>query len=175
LACLIKVRENNRTNPNFTNVDKLFQAFVGTVIGNSSVAKSPAQPADNTSTNTGNQNQSQATPVLPLLIQGRRLKAEMTSLSTTAHVRLLVLEATAAGGSSRILHNFWVEVFWRTPAPAFNGGAIVTYFLIDPTSSTVEQSEVLSYMYDYSKFKGMHSASNPSCFWRKDPKDCPKE
>jgi hypothetical protein len=69
--------------------------------------------------------------------------------------QLLVLEATIAGGSSRIRHNFWVEVFYTTPTPSFNGGAVVTYLLIDPDSSYVTKSEVLRYMYNYGKFKNL--------------------
>lgn len=183
LACLAKVRENNRTNPNFTAIDKMFQTFLGTVIGNSSVAKSPQQSAADVSGSTNqmdtgnqsqNQNQSQATSVLPLIIQGRRLKTVLTKASTTTPVRLLVVEATEAGGSYRILHNFWVEVFWRTPTPAFNGGSIVTYFVIDPQTSMVEQSETLSYMYNFSKFKKMKSAPNPACSWEPATQKCPK-
>jgi hypothetical protein len=180
VACLLQVRENHRKNPNFTNVDKLFQAFLNTVVGNSSTAKGNSDPstpqpgpADSTAPANPNQNQSQASQVLPSLIQGRRLKAQLTTPSGSP-IRLLVLEATAAGGSYRILHNFWVELFWRTPTPAFNGGAIVTYFLIDPSNSTVEKSEVLSFVYKYSKFKEMQSAVNPGCLWQTGLQHCPQ-
>ncbi len=172
LACLMKVRDENRQNQNFTDTDKLFQTFLGTIIGASSTAKTPTlqaggpdnnNPAPNNNQNNpapnSNQNPGQANSPLALIIAGRRLKAQL--IDPTKPTKLLVLEATAAGGGYRILHNFWVEVFWRTPTPAFNGGATVTYFLIDPSTSTVEKAEVLSYMYKYSKFQKMESAPNP--------------
>ena len=171
LACLIRVRAESQGNPNFTATDKLFQTFLGSLLGNSSVAKSPAAAPAATTTTDGvtnqNQNPSPAPALLPSIIVGRRLRAQLNPSDDNKRARLLVLETTAAGGSYRLLHNFWVEVFWRTPTPAFNGGATVTYLLIDPFTSTVEKSEVLSYIFKYSKFKKMASAPNPIDSWQK--------
>jgi hypothetical protein len=173
LACLIRVRAESQNNPNFTATDKLFQTFLGSLIGSSGVAKSPAPavpaaPATTDGVTNQNQNPSPAPPaLLPSIIAGRRLRAQLNPSNDNKRARLLVLETTAAGGSYRLLHNFWVEVFWRTPTPAFNGGATVTYLLIDPFTSTVEKSEVLSYVFKYSKFKKMAPAPNPIDSWQK--------
>jgi hypothetical protein len=64
---------------------------------------------------------------------------------------VLVLEFVAGGGAYRIRHNFWIEVFWTTPDPSFNGGAIATYMLIDPCTSLVIRANTLRYMYGYGK------------------------
>jgi hypothetical protein len=172
LACLIRVRAESQSNPYFTNTDKLFQTFLGSLFGSSSVAKSPAPtapaaPATTDGVTNQNQSPSPAPALLPSIIVGRRLRAQLNPSDDNKRARLLVLETTAAGGSYRLLHNFWVEVFWRTPTPAFNGGATVTYLLIDPFTSTVEKSEVLSYVFKYSKFKKMASAPNPIDSWQK--------
>lgn len=169
LACLIRVRAESQGNPNYTATDKLFQTFVASLIGSSSLAKNPAPAAPATTDGATNQNQnpSPAPAVLPSIIVGRRLRAQLNPSSDEKRARLLVLETTAAGGSYRLLHNFWVEVFWRTPTPAFNGGATVTYLLIDPLTSTVEKSETLSYVFKYSKFNKMASAPNPIDSWQK--------
>lgn len=171
LACLIRVRQESQNNSNFTNMDKLFQSFLGGLMGVSSTAKTPKDPAApdtaNQPTSPQNTNQNQAPTTLPLtlIIQGRRLKTQLIDSKGSNRARLLVIEATATGGSYRLLHNFWVEVFWRTPTPAFNGGASITYFLIDPANSEIVQSEVLSYMYKYSKFKKLLAAPNPANSW----------
>lgn len=172
LACLIRVRGESQSNPNFTATDKLFQTFLGSLIGSSGVAKNPGPAAANPPATTDGvtnqtQNSSPAPALLPALIVGRRLRAQLNPSDDNKRARLLVLETTAAGGSYRLLHNFWVEVFWRTPTPAFNGGATITYLLIDPLTSTVEKSEVLSYVFKYSKLKKMTSAPNPIDSWQK--------
>jgi len=149
LACLLNVRDEMEPEPD-SLVDKVFQLFWTSIMGTSSTTTSKATdqgnaPADGAPPQTGAPTPnapSNGPPSLMLqIVQGHRLKQQLTS---GAHV--LVIEATAAGGSYRIRHNFWVELFYTTPTPSFNGGAVVTYMLIDPATSVVEQSEVLRYM-----------------------------
>jgi|HubBroStandDraft_6_1064221.scaffolds.fasta_scaffold85499_3 hypothetical protein len=92
-------------------------------------------------------------PLLSSIIQGHRLKFQLGADSKDASPsRILVLETTAAGGGSRIRHNFFVELFWTTPDPAFSGGAVVTFLLINPNTSATEAAGVLRYIYGYGKF-----------------------
>lgn len=67
------------------------------------------------------------------------------------------------GGSYRVLHNFWIELFWRTPRPAFNGGAVASYILFNPSDSTVAQARTLRFAYNYSKF-GSKKMTQPDNF-----------
>jgi hypothetical protein len=173
----------------FADLDKLFQVFFSTMMGTSvnlsSNISSPspvgggggaapavgggggAAPAiggggapTGTSPGAPSQgNQSTTVPLLSQIIQGHRLESQFNSDSNS---RILVLEATEAGGGSRIKHIFFGELFWTTPTPTFTGGAIVTYLLLDPSTSTVEKSEVLRFTVDYGKFHGkkIQTASN---------------
>ncbi len=104
-------------------------------------------------------------PLLSQIIQGHRLKAQFANDTNS---RVLILEATQAGGGSRIKHNFFVELFWTTPTPSFTGGAIVTYLLIDPAGSRVEKSGVLRFMVDYGRFHGK-KIQRPSNFEEEKP------
>lgn len=147
-------------------LDKIFQAFVGTVLGVSTDSTvKPAKDTQQTRDDAGDSanagagqqaskttDQNPTTPILASIIQGHRILSELKS---SDGARLLVLEVSTAGGSYRVRHNFWVELFWTTPNPAFNGGAVVTYFLINPETSSIEKSEVLRYMFDYGKFKNL--------------------
>jgi hypothetical protein len=108
--------------------------------GCTGTAQNPQEDAGQAGAATSGSAEGQVTPVKV---------TKPASLNT----RLLVLEPTEGGGSYRVFHNFWVELFWRTPKPSFNGGAIITYFLIEPCTSTVLKSEVLHYIFDFSKFK----------------------
>jgi len=161
----------------FQQFDKLFQVFFGQLMGTSVnlSSKSDSQTAggggtdggggggaqkgggsgqqddgsgDHASSNPAG-NQSASVPLLSQIIQGHRLKAQLSDDS-----RVLVVEATEAGAGSRIKHNFFVELFWTTPTPTFTGGSIITYFLINPKTSLVEDSEVLRFTFDYGKFHG---------------------
>jgi hypothetical protein len=183
LGCLLLVRNEadvkaqasaqDSQKAAFADLDKLFQVFFGTLMGTSVNLKSstgtpgggaPGGGGDQTSpgpsgTNpTGNQ--SVSVPLLSQIIQGHRLKAQF---SKDPNSRILVLEPTEAGGGSRIKHIFLVEIFWTTPTPTFTGGSIVTYLLINPTTSLVEKSEVLRFTVDYGKFHG-HKIKTPSNF-----------
>jgi hypothetical protein len=125
--------------------------------GNNPAPGNNTNPGSNPNPSPGaaNANPNPGTSALPTIIQGRRLKLQL--LDGHSDSRVLVLEATAAGGGSRIRHNFWVEVFYTTPDPAFTGGAIVTYMLLNPVTSTVESADVLRYDYTYGKFHGKKS------------------
>ena len=171
LKCIIDLRNTAmQGNKNSDYLDKLFQVFLGNVLGVS--ADSAVKPAnkdqipnensdkkDNSpDTSPGQQkptntDQSSVPPLLASIVQGHRIQTALKLSNPSS--RLLVLEATTAGGSYRIRHNFWVELFWTTPNPSFNGGAVVTYFLINPIDSSVEKSEVLRYMFQYGKFKDL--------------------
>ncbi len=131
-------------------------------------ANPQASPKGSPANDSSNQTAIQV-PALYLLVFGRRLERELKkncpspSVSGSEPVsqstpppspnHLLLVQTTAAGGSYRIRHNFWWELFWTTPTPSFNGGAVVTYYLVDPCTSTIETSGVLRYMIDYGKFK----------------------
>jgi hypothetical protein len=155
----------------FADLDKLYQVFFGTLLGTSlnvsSSSSTQAHAADQGSDNEsqpgasqggGSQsganpsaNQPPAASPLAQLIQGHRLKAQFTADPAS---RVLVLEVTEAGGGSRVKHMFFTELFWGTPTPTFTGGSIVTYLLINPTTSRVEKAEVLRFTVDYGKFHG---------------------
>jgi hypothetical protein len=184
LGCLLIVRNNAasvavvKTAPAsqaaaFAELDKLFQVFFGTLMGTSvNLSSSTTPPTSGTAPggggappgggnassptattpagNTPTGNQSASVPLLSQIIQGHRLEAKFKDTNS----RVLVIEATEAGGGSRIKHIFFVELFWTTPTPTFTGGSIVTYLLINPATSEVEKSEVLRFTVDYCKFHG---------------------
>ena len=162
LGCLFKVRAAaDPTDPGFQSLDKTFQSFIQSLMGGGGAStKDTAQKDDNGNHQNPDQqaNKPQTTPdesakgqsvsVLSTVILGRRLRAQ---LSSSAH--LLVLEATSAGGSYKTLHNFWVELFYTTPAPSFNGGAVISYMLINSSTSSVEAADVRRFMFRYGKFR----------------------
>jgi hypothetical protein len=179
LACILQVRAQaaNADPAKFQEVEKLFQSFLGNLLG-SSVASSVLTPAaapapgagGGTSTtntqigapqNPGSSNNATpltSVPVMSSIVTGRRIKEQLSNSTTcpafpSNGTKLLVLQFTAAGGAYRIRHNFWVEVFWTTPDPSFNGGAVVTYTLIDPCSSSIIKANTLRYLYGYGKPK----------------------
>jgi hypothetical protein len=61
----------------------------------------------------------------------------------------LTAKTIAAGGSIRTNHNFWVELFYTTPKPSYNGGAIVAYSVYAGDNSYLTGSTI-RYIYDYS-------------------------
>jgi hypothetical protein len=162
LGCLFRVRASaDPTDPGFPALDKTLQAFIQSLMGGAASSdpttsskdasasqdkqgvqpdKAPA-PADSSS-------KSSSSSVLGNIIQGRRLRSQLGS-----GTHILILEATTAGGSYKTLHNFWVELVYTTPAPSYNGGAVVTYMLINSSSSVVEASDVRRVMFRYGKFK----------------------
>jgi len=191
LACVLAQRNQAVGKPGFAEIDKLFQSFFGTLMnigvsGNVSTgapkAKTPSNGGDNNEGANGNPPGPQSdktnppapndgsgqsaiqSPVLFSLVLGRRLEYELRATCPSKSNHLLHVETTAAGGSYRIRHNFWWELFWTTPTPSFNGGAIVTYFLMNPCDSTVEKSDVLRYMFDYGKFKDIKPEKHGSNF-----------
>jgi hypothetical protein len=170
LACILKIRGQKVNAKGFADLDKIFQSFFANLIGVTVATSLAAQssggggggggtqpsPAAPSVPSPSNAPQLNSIPLLATIIQGHRLATQLQTPACGAgagSTKLLVLEATAAGGSYRVRHNFWVEVFWTTPSPSYNGGAVVTYLLIDPCSSAVIQSDTLRYMYDYGKFE----------------------
>jgi len=224
LACVLAKRNEVIGAPGFSEIDKLFLSFLGTVLnisasgsvtgsskanvsGSGEDKKGSADSKDGSSTTpTDKANQPAQNnaanqsfippPALFSLVSGRRLEYELretcpskssgsaegsggatgnaptttntqqkkSTPSSPGSTHLLLVETTAAGGSYRIRHNFWVELFWTTPTPSFNGGAVVTYYLINPCDSAVEKSEVLRYMIDYGKFKDIKPEEHGSNF-----------
>jgi hypothetical protein len=179
LTCLLSIRAQAATaNPQkFQDVDKVFQSFLGNLLG-SSVASSVVTPtapvggvggggaATPTTTtqvtapqNPGSNNNAApltSVPIMSSVITGRRIKQQLSNFTSCSSsggngTKLLVLESTAAGGAYRIRHNFWVEVFWTTPDPSFNGGAVTTYVLVDPCTSSIIKANTLRYVYGYGK------------------------
>lgn len=162
---------NEATNA-FAPIDKVFQAFFAGLMGASvstttSSGQDKAAAAGSTALSLASQagnpaggisNPSPAGSVLSSVVLGHRLRRELSE----SKGRILVLETVVAGGGQRIKHNFFAEVFYATPTPTFTGGAIVTYLLIDPSSSRVESANVFRFIYDYGKFHGKKSerASN---------------
>ena len=65
---------------------------------------------------------------------------------------ILSVSLDAAGGDTRTAHWFLLELFWPTPTPSYNGGAVVSYVLTD-TTGTFQVGEMLSSMYGFSKWK----------------------
>lgn len=63
----------------------------------------------------------------------------------------LYLVADVAGGSTRQLNNWVLEIFWHDPAPSFNGGAAFTYQLRDPNNQFLKGG-TLRYMSGYTKW-----------------------
>jgi len=65
---------------------------------------------------------------------------------------MISVSLDAAGGDTRIAHWFLRELFWPTPTPSYNGGAVVSYMLTD-TAGTFQVGDVMRYMYGFSKWK----------------------
>jgi hypothetical protein len=173
LSCIIATR-NEGNNSDY--IDKLFQLFIGNILGvsvTSADKKTPAPPPDPAPAAPPSPDPAAPAPqssdrtnsasLLASIIQGHRLLSNL-NLELNPNTRILVLEGVSIGGSYRIRHNFWREVFWTTPDPAFNGGAIITYLLINPSTSVVEQSETLRYLYKFGNFKNMNSVDAPANF-----------
>jgi len=118
--------------------------------------KGPSTPCGSPSSASPETN---APSLLSSIITGQRLQKLLSR-----DAKVLYVGFASAGGSYRVLHNLWLELFYRTPIPAFNGGAVVSYILFDPQNSTVENAHTLRYIYKYSKFKAqkMTTADN---FW----------
>jgi len=142
------------TNPILTQTNNLLDQLLTSLIASSgksqaaSTTKGKLAP-DTTSTQpAGGGSQTSAPSLLSSIISGHRLRTALDDDS-----KVLYVGFNAAGGSYRVLHNFWLELFYRTPTPAFNGGAVVSYILFNPENSTVEKAQTLRYMYKYSKFK----------------------
>jgi len=85
--------------------------------------------------------------ILATVVKGETLKV---SLSNTG--LLLTLSVDAAGGDTKITHFFWRELFWPTPTPSYNGGAIVSFLLSDQAGKFLD-AYVFHAMYDFSKWK----------------------
>jgi hypothetical protein len=85
--------------------------------------------------------------VLATIVKGETLRV---SLGKTG--LLLTVSVDAAGGDTKVTHFFWRELFWPTPSPSYNGGAIVSFLLTDQGGAFVD-ADMFHFMYDFSKWK----------------------
>jgi len=132
--------------------DRLIDSLSGASAKPASGTDGPKSLAAPDTPGTGGPTQSPASQnspnLLSTIISGQQLRNNLSGNSQVLYVGF-----AAAGGSYRVYHNFWVELFYRTPAPAFNGGAVVSYVLFNPNNSTVANARTLRFVYKYSKFK----------------------
>lgn len=131
-----KVKESGKENPLFESTDKLFQDFVKSL--------------------AGGENPQKQNP-LSIILEGKELR-ELIGKDG----KILFVEFAAAGGSYRVRRNFWVELFYTTLAPKYNGGAIVSYMLFDPQDSTVIKARTIRYLHKFKKFKFEKQEKLPS-------------
>ncbi len=85
--------------------------------------------------------------ILATIVKGETLKV---SLGTTG--LLLTVSVDAAGGDTKTTHFFWQELFWPTPSPSYNGGAVVSFLLTDQDGN-FKDAYMFHAMYDFSKWK----------------------
>jgi hypothetical protein len=100
--------------------------------------------------------------LLTSIIAGKALVDSLTQRSdagTKDKYHILSVDIAAAGGGSRTRHIFWVEVFYTTPAPSYNGGAVISFRLMNREGKFLE-GRTLRYMYDYSKWAGEKVSKN---------------
>jgi hypothetical protein len=176
LNCLFTVRGlADSTTAQFAAMDKLLQAFLQSLLGsappssdngNSAGAQPPSNPGDAAPPDNTANNKTPTGTVSPMaaIIAGHRLRSQLSATDSTGAklpTRILVLEVPAAGGSSRVRHNFWVELFYTTPTPSFNGGAVVTYMVIDPLTSNVVEANTVRVMFKYDKFHNAEGIRDP--------------
>jgi hypothetical protein len=85
--------------------------------------------------------------VLATIVKGETLRV---SLGGTGF--LLTVSVDAAGGDTKVTHFFWQELFWPTPSPSYNGGAVVSFLLTDQ-AGTYKDADMFHGMYRFSKWK----------------------
>jgi Merozoite surface antigen 2c len=101
--------------------------------------------------------------LLTSVIKGKALRNSLGMEDSNANSYCsLTLVAGVAGGSTRQLNNWFLELFWHDPAPAFNGGAVFSYQLRDPSNRFLAGG-TLRYLYGYTKWSAQ-KAGGPSNF-----------
>lgn len=85
--------------------------------------------------------------VLATIVKGETLRVSLGEAGL-----LLTVSVDAAGGDTKITHFFWRELFWPTPSPSYNGGAIVSFLVTDQTNKYLD-ADMFHAMYDFSKWK----------------------
>jgi hypothetical protein len=102
---------------------------------------------------------SNGAPFLSAVLGGqsilRSLDADASSVEENTGTKCgqfhtLTLQIDAAGGGTRQNHIFWVDLF-RSLAPSYNGGAVVTYVLATRDGKFLD-GDVLRRVYNYSKW-----------------------
>jgi hypothetical protein len=155
--------ESEVTNTILSKTNTLFDRLLDSLSGSSGktapsdLVKNQLAP-DSGSPAAPSTSPAPAPSLLSTIMAGRELRHNIDGTS-----KILYVGFNAAGGSYRVLHNFWIELFWRTPRPAFNGGAVASYILFNPGDSTVEQARTLRFAYNYSKF-GSKKMTRPDNF-----------
>ena len=85
--------------------------------------------------------------VLIAAIKGRALSETLGQ-----DYALLTVSVDAAGGDTKVTHYGLYEIFFPTPAPAYNGGAVVSFTLNDRAGNLID-GDVLAGMYRFMKLK----------------------
>jgi hypothetical protein len=85
--------------------------------------------------------------ILATIVRGETLK-----VSLGKNGLLLTVSVDAAGGDTKTTHFFWRELFWPTPSPSYNGGAVVSFLLTDQAGMFLD-ADMFRAMYDFSKWK----------------------
>lgn len=80
------------------------------------------------------------------------IKGETLLSPSGASYSILTVSMDAAGGDTKVTHFFWRELFWPTPNPSYNGGAVV-FFLLADQNGKVQDGYLFHFMYGFSKFK----------------------
>ncbi len=65
---------------------------------------------------------------------------------------VLTVSVDAAGGDTKVTHFGLYEILFPTPAPAYNGGAVVSFTLAD-RAGNLRDGDVLAGMYRFTKLK----------------------
>jgi hypothetical protein len=85
--------------------------------------------------------------ILATIVKGETLEASLNKTGL-----LLTVSVDAAGGDTKTTHFFWQELFWPTPSPSYNGGAIVSFLLTDQNGA-FRDADMFHAMYSFSKWK----------------------
>jgi hypothetical protein len=155
--------ESEVTNTILSKTNTLFDRLLDSLSGSSGKAAPSDSGKNQLAPDSGSPTASPTSPspvpsLLSTIMAGRELRRDIDGTS-----QILYVGFNAAGGSYRVLHNFWIELFWRTPRPAFNGGAVASYILFNPDDSTVAQARTLRFACNYSKF-GSKKMTQPDNF-----------
>lgn len=86
--------------------------------------------------------------ILSTIIKGKALLRALGD----PNYDILTLSIDGAGGDTKVTHLFWRELFWPTPAPSYNGGAVVSFLLTDQGGNFQDAGQ-LRFVYHFFKNK----------------------